>query len=385
MTLSAVFDWIDLHAEEYYALLERICNLESCSSDFEGVRAVNDALCAFARDRGFSIRIQEYENAGACSVISMNDSAPLPALLFSGHMDTVYPHGTFPTPACRREGDILYGPGTSDCKGGILVALLAMDALKALGYTARPLRLFLQCDEEVGSRYSGRQSIQWMIEEARRCAAFLNCESGKPGKITLERFGILKMNIVVHGKAAHAKDYFEGASALVEAAHKIIRLHEKGQPGGVSYNCTITSPTVASNVVPERCEIAVDIRVRTMAQAKEAAAFVRAVAQECTLPNTSGEVVSEGLRPPMEWNAANQALFDRINRICARHGLPTYAPFLSGGGSDASNVSAAGVPCVDSLGIEGSKYHTVDEYCRLSSLPERAKMLAAVSVDFEKE
>lgn len=382
MNLSAVFDWIDLHAEEYYALLEEICNIDSCSSDFDGVRSVNRTLCNFAAERGFSVHTREYENAGACSVISMNDDAPLPALLFSGHMDTVYPRGTFGTPACRRDGDILYGPGTADCKGGILVALLAMDALKNLGYSQRPLRLFLQCDEEVSSRYSKQQSINWMIEEAQRCAAFLNCESGKPGKLTLQRRGILKMTISVHGKAAHAKDYFDGASALVEAAHKILRLHEKGQPGGVSYNCTITSPPVASNVVPERCDIAVDIRVTTPAEAQEASAFVHTVARECHIENTSGEVTSELLRPPMERTPANQALFDQINRICRSHSLPTYEPFFSPGGSDAANVAATGVPCVDSLGIEGAKYHTTEEYCRLSSLPERAKMIAAVSVDF---
>lgn len=101
MNLPAVFDWIDCHAEEYYALLESVCNIESCSSDFEGVRAVNRALCDFARARGFSVCIREYENAGACSVISMNDDAPLPALLFSGHMDTVYPRGTFGSSTLR--------------------------------------------------------------------------------------------------------------------------------------------------------------------------------------------------------------------------------------------------------------------------------------------
>ncbi|MBQ2957781.1 MAG: M20/M25/M40 family metallo-hydrolase [Clostridia bacterium] len=383
MDLTRVFELIDQRRERYYDLLEEVCNLESGSSDFDGVRRVNKALCDFALERGFSVKVVEYENAGACSLISMNDEADQPALLLSGHMDTVYDRGLFGYPPCRREGDILYGPGTSDCKGGILVALLAMDALKSAGYTERPVRLFLQCDEEVGSRYSAGQSIQWMIDEAKRCAAFLNCESGHPGKITLRRCGILKMIIAVHGKAAHAKDYFTGASAVVEAASKILRLHKKGEPGGVSYNCTLDAPKIASNIVPERCDIVIDIRIASMKQAEEASAFVHTVAKECSISGTSGEVIYEDMRPPMEWSERNQALFDKINRICAAHGLPTYEPNFSGGGSDAADVSVAGVPCVDSLGIEGAEYHTINEYCRLSSMEERARMLAAVCVDFD--
>lgn len=34
-----------------------------------------------------------------------------------------------------------------------------------------------------------------------------NCETARPGKVTLLRKGILKMTVRVHGKAAHAKDY----------------------------------------------------------------------------------------------------------------------------------------------------------------------------------
>lgn len=383
MNLPVVFDLIENHKEEYCSLLEQICNIESSSADFEGVRAVNDALCHFALSRGFHVRIQEYENAGACAVISMNDDAPLPALMFSGHMDTVYARGMFPTPACRREGDILYGPGACDCKGGIVTALLAMDALKAAGFSARPIRLFLQCDEEVGSRCSAKQSIGWMIEEARRCAAFLNCESGHAGKLTVQRKGILKAAIEVYGKAAHAKDYFEGASAAVEAAYKIVRLHEKSRSGGVTYNCTIDSPAYASNIVPDRCTIHVDVRITTMAEAEEASTFLHDVARVCRIEGTRGEVTEETLRPPMEPNEQNRALFDKINRICAKNNLPVYLPNFSPGGSDAADVSAVGVPCVDSLGIEGAKYHTVDEYCRLSSMEERARLLAAIAVDFD--
>ena len=156
---AEVFNLIDQKLKKYFDLLEKICNIESNSADFEGVRAVNNALCDYAQGLGFAVRKQEYAGAGATAVISMNEDSDQKPLMFSGHMDTVYQKGAFGYPPVRVEGDMIYGPGVSDCKGGIIVALLAMDALHQAGFTARPIRLFLQCDEEVGSRYSQRQSI----------------------------------------------------------------------------------------------------------------------------------------------------------------------------------------------------------------------------------
>ena len=381
---AEVFNLIDQKQKKYFDLLEKICNIESNSADFEGVRAVNDALCDYAQGLGFAVRKQEYAGAGATAVISMNEDSDQKPLMFSGHMDTVYQKGAFGYPPVRVEGDMIYGPGVSDCKGGIIVALLAMDALHQAGFNARPIRLFLQCDEEVGSRYSQRQSINNMIAEAQQCAAFFNCETARPGKVTLLRKGILKMTVRVHGKAAHAKDYMTGVSALVEAAHKIIRLHERSTADGPTYNCTLAPMEGSSNTVPDVCDIVIDIRVATMAEAREASDFVHQVAAECTLPGASGEVIREGMRPPMEPCEKNQRLFEQVNRICARCGLGQFEPFMSAGGADASNVSQTGVPCLDSFGIEGGAYHTIKEYARLSSIPERAKVLAAVAMYYEE-
>ena len=139
---AEVFNLIDQKQKKYFELLEKICNIESNSADFEGVRAVNDALCDYAQGLGFAVRKQEYAGAGATAVISMNEDSDQKPLMFSGHMDTVYQKGSFGYPPVRAEGDMIYGPGVSDCKGGIIVALLAMDALHQAGFTARPIRLF---------------------------------------------------------------------------------------------------------------------------------------------------------------------------------------------------------------------------------------------------
>ena len=92
-------------------------------------------------------------------------------------MDTVFPKGSFGYPPTKIDGDYVYGPGVNDCKGNIAVELLAMEALKECGYTERPVKLILQSDEEVNSFLSDQKTLEFMVEEAKGSAAFLNAEN----------------------------------------------------------------------------------------------------------------------------------------------------------------------------------------------------------------
>ena len=48
------------------------------------------------------------------------------------HIDTVYPMGTLAQMPFRREGKLAHGPGSFDMKGGIVISLYALKALRAL-------------------------------------------------------------------------------------------------------------------------------------------------------------------------------------------------------------------------------------------------------------
>ena len=52
----------------------------------------------------------------------------------------------------------MYGPGVMDCKGGIVAAIMAMEALEKCGFTERPVQLLLQSDEENGSATSNKKN-----------------------------------------------------------------------------------------------------------------------------------------------------------------------------------------------------------------------------------
>ena len=132
------------------------------------------------------------------------------------------------------------------------------------------------------------------------------------------------------------------------------------------------------NTVAGYCEFFANVRYATPAQYEEVCAYVDRVAKTEYIRGCTCEVSVSGFRPCMERTERNLALAERINGILAENGFPTLTPAFNKGGSDAAEITAAGIPCVDSLGTSGGGVHSAEEWMELSSLAESAKRLAAV-------
>jgi acetylornithine deacetylase/succinyl-diaminopimelate desuccinylase-like protein len=71
---------------------------------------------------------------------------------------------------------------------------------------------------------------------------------------------------------------------------------------------------------------------------------------------------------------------EKANKAFAEAGIPTLTRRHKFGGSDAAYITAAGIPCLDSLGVTGGAGHTKDEFAYIASLPLSAKMLALAAI-----
>ena len=127
MMVEKAFQRVDERLAEYRELLKEIVTLESYTPDKAAVDKLGSHIREFSEARGFHVHVEPFERAGNGLLITMNEEAPLPAVAFTGHMDTVFPEGTFAKPVFREENGRFYGPGVTDMKGGIVVALLAKD------------------------------------------------------------------------------------------------------------------------------------------------------------------------------------------------------------------------------------------------------------------
>lgn len=380
-----VFHEIDRLTEKYLGLLTDICMIESKSEDKAGVDQVGAYLAQFAGSLDYVVKKQEFEKAGNVYSFTLNPYGRKKMICLSGHMDTVHAKNSFGYPPVRVDGDYLYGPGVQDCKGGIAVAMLAMEALKNCGYTERPVRLILQSDEEVSSVLSQRKSIDFMLQEAAGSAAFLNEEGYTSGHITVGRKGIVKKKIVIKGKAMHAGACTQGVSAVREAAYKIIELEKDNDGGSITFNCGMVQGGKAINIVPDQCEVLVEYRFKTLLQQKAAEEKFQRIVNTSYVPGT--EAVAEELssRVPMERTPGNEALADAVNEIAENYGFEKMEKTESAGGADAAYTSQAGIPTVDSIGMEGSGCHTLGERVLIASLPRMAKLAAAIVIHLEDD
>ena len=379
MTCERIFEKIDELSGLHLDFLEEICSIESPTDYKEGVDKVGRRFMDFARERGWEIEVCSQRVSGDAICITLNPNAKKPPISISGHMDTVHPVGSFgEQPIVRREDGKMYGPGTKDCKGGIVAGLLAMDALYQCGFNDRPVLLLLQSDEEKSSMPSGKETIKYICKKAEGSRAFLNIEGTADHTAVLQRKGILRLRLTVHGKAAHSAMCYDGSNAVAEAAYKIIELEKMKNKGGLTCNCTNVKGGTAPNVVAEWCEFVADIRFATLKEKDEAYERVRAVAERSYVDGTTCEIVEVSYRPPMEYEERNVKLLERMNEIFRENGLCELKGISANGGSDAAYVTIAGIPCVDSISTDGGATHSRGEYAIMDSVGEAAKRIASV-------
>ena len=379
MKCEKLFQIIDELNESYIDIWEDVCNIESQTADKAGVDEVGKYFIRLAEKHGWKIEVVPMERAGDAVCITMNPDAEGAPISLSGHLDTVHPKGLFGYPPVKREEEKIIGPGVVDCKGGVVAGFMAMDALERIGYTDRPIQMLLQTDEEVGSRLSERRTINYICEKAKGSACFLNLEGASKGKLCLERKGIISFRFDIEGKEAHSSNCAKaGANAIIEAAHKMLELDTIKDDAGLTCNCALIEGGTVLNTVPAHCSFSINVRFANSEQLEWIRNHVQEVAAKVYVPGTHTTVSTIGLRIAMEYAERNYALLDKINEIFAANGLETVVAHKGKGGSDAAEITASGIPCIDSIGTMGGYVHAPGEYARLSSLALSAKRVGAI-------
>ncbi|MBQ3252538.1 MAG: M20/M25/M40 family metallo-hydrolase [Oscillospiraceae bacterium] len=378
MTQDTLLSTVDALTEEYLQIWEDVCNIESPSTCKEGVDAVGRYCIAIAQKKGWQVEICQQEVSGDAVCITMNADVDAAPVAVSGHMDTVHPVGSFGIPTVRRDEEKLYGPGVLDCKSGVVLGLFVLDVLDRCGYRKRPVKLLLQSDEEVGSRTSNKATINWICQQAKDAVAFLNLENSRGNTAGISRTGIARYEFTVTGKATHSASCDSGANAIAQAAHMILELEKLKQRNILTCNCGLISGGATPNSVPEKCIFVADIRYRDDEQLEIGQNLVKKVSTTEYVPGCSSTCKQISYRVSMPVVKRNLELLDRVNEILKAAGMSTLEPVALGGGSDAADVTAAGIPCLDGLGPMGGGVHSLNEFAFLSSMPAAAKRIATI-------
>ncbi|HTS12444.1 MAG TPA: M20 family metallopeptidase [Candidatus Limnocylindrales bacterium] len=359
-------------------LLGQFVRRESPSHDKRAVDGFAQMVAEAWRRQGAQVQILRRRSRGnhVRAEMWLGNGRPRGQLLVLGHLDTVYPLGTIAKIPFRVSGGRAWGPGTFDMKGGLVQALAAASALRAVKIRLKKRIVFLwNSDEEIGSDSSRR-----LIEtEARRSDAVFVLEPafGKRGDLKTARKGVGTAEIVVTGRSAHAGiDPKSGVNAVHELALQIAQLAKINEARrGICVQATVVAGGTVSNVVPEHARAEVDIRY---ARATDAISLNRRLhAVRAILPGARVEVRGGVNRPPLERTPAVQQLFRHAQSLMQQMGLP-LGEAATGGGSDGNLTAALGIPTLDGLGAVGDGAHSPQEHLVIRAMPERAALLAGL-------
>jgi glutamate carboxypeptidase len=264
-------------------------------------------------------------------------------------------------------------------KAGIVICLASMARLIKSGKNpARAVTLLCTSDEEIGS-HTSRKHIERLAKESE--IVFVLESALLDGSLKTWRKGGGTMYVKTKGRAAHAGgDHEKGRNAIEEMAHQVIAIQKmtdytKGTTLSVG---TIQGGTV-SNVVPEECSVEVDVRVlhpEEWTRVESAFANLKPV-----LDGTSIEIGGGLNRPPMPFDDKIKLAFDKVKSIGEKLGIEIKAGG-TGGMSDANFIAPLGIPVIDGMGAIGEGYHSEREFLFADCLEERAKLLAALLIEW---
>ncbi|MDP9344096.1 MAG: M20 family metallopeptidase [Actinomycetota bacterium] len=373
---------VERRLDEYLQVLAEMVNTDCGTYSPDGVNRIADLCEQGFRAGGWEVDRRRHgptegERQLGDLLIGRLSGDGGPRVLLIGHMDTVFPDGTVAARPFGLDGGRATGPGVDDMKGGLLAGFVAVEALQEAGFRDFS-RIVYVCnpDEEIGSPYSKPV----ILELARDADVCFVLEAGREnGNIVSARKGTTDFVIEVVGRAAHAGvEPHKGRSAILEAAHKVLALHQlNARWPGVTVNAGVISGGTRPNVVPDRCRLEVDLRAADDDSFDAASEEIARVATTNTVDGVTSSVKALEAHRPMQKTEATARLVALAQDIARDLGFEVRDQ-ATGGASDANTVSSMGVPTLDGLGPVGGGAHGPDEWLDVSSVVPRVSMLAAL-------
>ena len=362
------------HGEEMVSLLVHLVELESPTDHKPSVDRLSGFLAEELRGLGARVEILPQVEAGDHLLAAWGVGEG--GALILCHMDTVWEVGTVAERPVYIEDGRLYGPGTQDMKGGIVVGLWALRALRELDLMPdKPITMLLTSDEETGS-LSSRPIIE---AQAGQHEVVFVLEPAVPpqGALKTWRKGVGEYRVTVTGRAAHAgADHQKGINALEELAYQILAIQGlTDYEAGTTFNVGVAGGGTRRNVIPAQAWAEIDVRIVSAEEARRVESGMQSLRTH--LPGAELEVRGGIERPPMERTSQIAALYARAQALAQGMGVE-ISEAGTGGASDGNLTAALGVPTLDGMGVVGDGGHAVGEYVVVASMPERAALLAAM-------
>jgi len=347
--------------------------------DLVRLRSVNppgeESACArliagILEPAGFAVAIHDLSADRSNVVAVLKGEGAKEPLCFTGHLDTV-PFGAAPWQfdplAATRDGDKIYGRGTSDMKSGVAAMVVAALEIAKLKARAADLLLVFTVGEETGC--DGARYLAGLKIVLPKAGALV---VGEPtGNVPLiGHRGALWLKAAFKGVTAHGSMPELGDNAVLKAARGAVRLHDHRfdtdkhhHLGGPSINIGSLHGGMNVNSVPDAAQVEIDIRTIPGQSNEQIRKEVMAVLGEGAEVSKIVDVGAVASNPQNEWISG---VFDLYERRSGQRIDPKGAPFFT----DASVLVPAmgNVPALILGPGETAMAHKTDEYCFASKI-----------------
>jgi len=389
---------VDSHNREALALLERIVNINSGTMNFAGVRQVGDVLRAQFDSLGFRTRWVDGTAFHRAGHLVAEHAAAGPKLLLIGHLDTVFEPASPFQRFERLDDSTARGPGVIDMKGGDVILLYALRALRDAGLLDKMNVTVVYDGDEEEAGLPVDAARRALVDAATGAHAALCFEDGAadPKTAVISRRSAGSWTLRTTGTPAHSSQIFKpevGAGAVYEASRILNAFYTRlsteqyltFNPGfavggtlvKVDSTGTDGSASGKRNVVAEHMEVTGDLRTLSSEQHAKAKRTMQDIVSH-HLPKTSATIEFDDGYPPMaptEGNRRLLAMYDKASRDLG-FGPVVAVDASRAGAADVSFIASKVPMIIDGIGLSGHDDHTEKETADLRMLAPMTKRAA---------
>ncbi len=360
--------------KENFNELKSIIEINSWTKNKEGVDKNGEIFAYWMQALDFKLdRYPREEIGDHLHLISSRKEGK--KLLLLGHLDTVFPPGTFEN--FTEDKAWIYGPGVCDMKGGNYVALQALRNAYAKYGEIHNIDFLLVSDEETGSDDSKHLSAK-LAKSYDYCMVFE--AAGVHDEVVVGRKGVGTFFIDIEGVAAHAgNSYSKGADANLEAAlklQKLVALTDLEKE--TTINVGKLEGGIGANTISPKAHLTFELRYTNTDERDRVLKAINEIVASTYVEGTESRLSGGIQRDVMQPSPAQQTFIAHINTLC-NITLPTEK---RGGVSDANIIASQGVATLDGWGPYGDGDHTIHERASKKSFQERIKLVTEIFEHF---
>ncbi len=391
---------VNKNLDQSLGLLEKAVNINSGTLNFEGVKKVGDLFSKQLDDLGFStdwVDGSSFNRAGHL-VASNGDSGP--KILMIGHLDTVFSSNDDFQIFKRVDETHIAGPGITDMKGGDVIIISALSALKELNLLDKVSIKVVMTGDEESSGEPLNVARKALVDAAIWADIALGFEDGDGNIRTavIARRGSVDWELNVVGKAAHSSQIFKpeiGYGAIFETARILNEFREQLEgfgnltfnPGMILGGTTLAhdSQTTSgkafgkNNVIAKTVKVTGGLRTLSEDELRHTKQVMQKIVAD-NLAHTSAELLIGDGYPPMSPSDGNKKLLSMFSGVSESLGFGEVIAVnpMNAGAADISFTAGYVEMGLDGLGLMGKGGHTKGEVADITSLSKNIQKTAVL-------